>query len=53
MCKELNNPLGRNYICKHCDYRQHRDVVGAMNILNDNAGTNITYYKDLKYLRID
>lgn len=53
MCKELNNPLGRNYTCKHCGYRQHRDIVGAMNILNDNTDFNVTKYSNLKYLRIE
>lgn len=50
-CKNLNKPMGRNYVCG-CGYTQHRDVVGAMNILNDNAGTNIQYYQVKKYLQI-
>lgn len=52
-CKELNKPSGRNYVCKHCGYTQHRDIVGAINILNDNDDRNIKYYKKLKYLQID
>jgi putative transposase len=36
-CKKNNKPCGRNYICSKCGYEQHRDVVGAINILNDNS----------------
>lgn len=50
-CNELNKPNGRNYVCK-CGYQQHRDLVGAINILNDNYNTNIKYYTTKKYLRI-
>jgi putative transposase len=50
-CKELNKPIKRNYTCK-CGYSQHRDIVGAMNILNDNHETRLTHYKSKKYLRI-
>lgn len=52
-CKKLNKPKGRSYKCIYCDYEQHRDIVGAMNILNENAGTELTRYKNMKYLRID
>ena len=50
-CGKLNKPNNRNYECI-CDYKQHRDLVGAINILNNNANTNIKYYKNKKYLRI-
>lgn len=51
-CGKLNKPNNRNYICKHCDYTQHRDVVGAINILNMNSSYHITKYNNLKYLQI-
>jgi putative transposase len=50
-CGKLNKPKGRNYSCK-CGYIQHRDIVGAMNILNMNAGTKITKYTKKEYLQI-
>lgn len=50
-CSKINKPKDRNYICE-CGYQQHRDLVGAINILNDNTNTNIRYYKIKKYLRI-
>ena len=51
VCGQLNNPKGRNYICD-CGYIMHRDVNGAINILNDNSQYNINKYKSLKYLQI-
>lgn len=51
VCKELNKPNGRNYECK-CGYVMHRDINGAINILNDNSQYKIDRYSNLKYLRI-
>lgn len=51
MCGKLNNPKGRNYCCD-CGYIMHRDVNGAINILNDNSNCQILKYNNLKYLRI-
>lgn len=51
MCGNKHKPTGRNYKCK-CGYTQHRDIVGAMNILNFNEGTKISKYETMKYLRI-
>lgn len=52
-CSDLNNPKGRNYQCS-CGYVMHRDVNGAINILNDNSQYKykVTKYSNLKYLRI-
>jgi len=51
VCGILNAPKGRNYIC-NCGYSMHRDVNGAINILNDNSQYNINKYNNLKYLQI-
>ena len=51
-CEKLNKPSGRNYECRHCDYIMHRDINGAINILNDNSDYYITRYSNMKYLRI-
>ena len=52
-CGNKNKPSGRNYECQ-CGYKQHRDLVGAMNILNFNEkDVHIERYNNLKYLRID
>ena len=50
-CKILNKVKGRNYECG-CGYKQHRDIVGAINILNDNDGRKVKYYNSKKYLQI-
>jgi putative transposase len=52
-CGHRYHPNGRNYDCPECGFSQHRDIVGAMNILNFNEDRlNIKYYKSKKYLRI-
>ena len=52
-CGHRHKPTNRNYICQ-CGYKQHRDIVGAMNILNFNEkDVHIERYSNLKYLRID
>lgn len=50
-CCKLNKPKGRNYTCG-CGYKQHRDIVGAINILNDNSKHHIEHYNSKKYLQI-
>lgn len=51
-CGHRHKPVGRNYECQ-CGYKQHRDVVGAMNILNFNEkDIQIERFENLKYLRI-
>lgn len=51
-CGYRHKPKNRNYECK-CGYKQHRDLVGAMNILNFNEkDLHIERYSNLKYLRI-
>jgi putative transposase len=51
ICSKLNKPNGRNYECE-CGYKMHRDVNGAINILNDNSNWYVDRYTNLKYLRI-
>lgn len=51
-CGYRNKPKKRRYHCDYCGYDQHRDIVGAMNILNFNTGTSINRYVNLEYLQI-
>lgn len=56
-CGNRYKPTGRNYICKECGFKMHRDVVGAYNILskyiNNGKILNLNMkLKPLKYLRI-
>lgn len=51
-CGHRHKPVNRNYECQ-CGYTQHRDLVGAMNILNFNEkDVHIEKYITKKYLRI-
>lgn len=55
-CGNKHKPKGRNYVCK-CGYKNHRDIVGAINILskylNNGKIKSINLpQKELKYLRI-
>jgi putative transposase len=50
-CNQLNKPKGRRYQCK-CGYSQHRDIVGAINILNKNTNTQIVRFVKEEYLQI-
>ena len=50
-CGLHNKTATRNYHCL-CGYEQHRDLVGAMNLLNQNSGTELSRYANKKYLRI-
>ena len=34
-CGHRKKPKNRNYHCKQCDFRYHRDGVGAINIRNE------------------
>lgn len=51
VCGKHNKPNGRNYECE-CGYKIHRDVNGAINILNDNSNWYVNKYISLKYLQI-
>jgi putative transposase len=52
VCETLNKTKGREYKCK-CGYKNHRDLNGAINILNDNNcyGYKINSCNTFKYLR--
>lgn len=54
-CGHRHKPKGRNYVCK-CGYKNHRDIVGAINILSKYINGEIKSmnlpHKPIKYLRI-
>jgi len=39
VCGSKNHAVGRNYECKSCGFRYHRDGVGAINILRRYLGS--------------
>jgi len=50
-CNKRHKPKNRNYNCK-CGYIQHRDIVGAINILNFNSNYKLQRYSIKEYLQI-
>jgi putative transposase len=50
-CGSHNKTVTRNYRCE-CGYEQHRDLVGAINLENQNGGTELIRYTNKRYLRI-
>ena len=51
-CGAKKKQSNRNYKCKTCGYKQHRDIVGAINILNFNSDYHIENYSNKVYLQI-
>jgi putative transposase len=51
-CGKCKKPTSRNYECK-CGYKQHRDIVGAINILNFNTDCKLQRYAKKEYLQIN
>jgi putative transposase len=52
-CKTHNKVNNRNYKCKACGNKFHRDIVGAWNILRFNKGDILQLpVGNIKYLRI-
>jgi putative transposase len=52
-CQHRQKVSGRNWECKSCGYKEHRDIVGAINILRNNIGFTVeslstTYLQPLK-----
>jgi len=41
VCGSKNKPLDRNYECKSCGFRYHRDGVGAVNIYRKYTGESL------------
>ena len=39
-CRHRKKPSNRNYHCPQCDFKYHRDGVGAINILDKVSGVN-------------
>lgn len=50
-CGERHKTRTRNYSCG-CGYKQHRDIVGAINLLNTNSHTSLTRFSSKMYLRL-
>jgi putative transposase len=51
-CNNRKKQTNRNYKCKQCGYEQHRDIVGAINILNFNSAYRVENFTNKVYLQI-
>jgi putative transposase len=50
-CDWKQKPRGRNWICRRCGFRGHRDIVGSMNMHPLAFGSRISYPSSLTYRR--
>jgi putative transposase len=50
-CDWKQKPTGRNWTCRRCGFRGHRDIVGSMNMHPLAFGSRISYPSSLTYRR--
>ena len=50
-CGHRHRPKGRNWACKKCDFRGHRDVVGSVNMHPLAYGEKIEFPSQITYRR--
>ncbi len=50
-CDWKKKPKGRNWACRRCGFRGHRDIVGSMNMHPLAFGSRISYPSSLTYRR--
>lgn len=50
-CDWKKKPTGRNWRCRRCGFRGHRDIVGSMNMHPLAFGSRIDYPSSLTYRR--
>ena len=50
-CKHTHKPRGRNWVCRRCGFRGHRDLVGSVNMHQDAFGMHVKCPRSFTYLR--
>lgn len=50
-CGHRQRPKGREWVCKACGFRGHRDVVGSANMHTTAYGEKIAFPRRITYLR--
>jgi putative transposase len=50
-CKHKHKPKGRNWVCRACGFRGHRDLVGSINMHQDAFGIHSKFPRSFTYLR--
>jgi putative transposase len=50
-CRHTHKPRGRNWVCRRCGFRGHRDLVGSVNMHQDAFGVHLKFPRSFTYLR--
>jgi putative transposase len=50
-CKHKHKPKGRNWVCRRCGFRGHRDLVGSVNMHQEAFGVHLKCPRSFTYLR--
>ncbi len=50
-CGHKHKPKGRNWACKVCGFRGHRDLVGSINMHRQAYGSQVMFPRSFTYLR--
>jgi putative transposase len=50
-CGHKHKPIGRNWACRRCGFRGHRDLVGSVNMHPLAFGTHPKFPRSFTYLR--
>jgi putative transposase len=50
-CGHTHKPRGRNWVCRCCGFRGHRDLVGSANMHQDAFGVHLKFPRSFTYLR--
>jgi putative transposase len=50
-CRRKQKPKGRNWVCRNCGFRGHRDLVGSVNMHQDAFGIHLKFPRSFTYLR--
>jgi putative transposase len=51
VCGHRQRPKGREWVCKKCGFRGHRDVVGSVNMHTIAYGKKVVFPQRITYLR--
>ncbi len=51
ICGHKQKPKGRNWACRVCGFRGHRDLVGSVNMHQDAFDTHLKFPRSFTYLR--
>jgi putative transposase len=50
-CGHRHKPKGRNWVCRACGFRGHRDLVGSVNMHRDAFGIHVMFPRSFTYRR--